>query len=108
MPSVPDPVRVQVDSDAQTLAVEWADDHTSVFPLDALRRACPCAECQGKRVDVIQPPDEHNGSPNRRWTDVQVEPAGSIGIRIQWDDGHNAGIFRWDRLRGLQPPGCDG
>jgi len=108
MADVPNPVRVQVNTDAQTLTVEWADDNMSVFPLDALRRACPCAECQGKTVDVILPPDEQEEAPRRRWTDVAVEPAGSIGIRIEWDDGHNAGIFRWDRLHRLQPPGSDG
>jgi DUF971 family protein len=105
MNEVPPPVRVQVSTDEQTLTVEWSDDHMSVFPLDALRRACPCAECQGKTVDVILPPDAHDGAPDRQWTDLDVEPAGSIGIRIEWDDGHNAGIFRWDRLRRLQPPG---
>ena len=107
MADVPTPVRVQVNTDEQTLTVEWADDYTSVFPLDALRRACPCAECQGKAVDAIAPPPGRDGSPDRRWTDLDVEPAGSIGIRITWDDGHNAGIFRWDRLRRLQPPETD-
>ena len=105
MADVPNPVRVQVNTDEQTLTVEWADDHTSVFPLDALRRACPCAECQGKEIDAIAPPRDRDAQPDRRWMDLDVEPAGSIGIRIAWDDGHNAGIFRWDRLRRLQPPG---
>jgi DUF971 family protein len=44
-----------------------------------------------------------DAAPDRRWTDLDIEPAGSIGVRITWDDGHNAGIFRWDRLRRLQP-----
>ena len=108
MDDLPSPVRVQIDTDAQTLMVEWADDHTSMFPLNALRRACPCAECQGKAVDAIAPPQDRDSAPNRRWTDLDVEPAGSIGIRIEWDDGHNAGIFRWDRLRRLQPPEANG
>jgi len=100
---VPDPSRIQVDTDAQTLTVEWTDGHTSVFPLSRLRTACPCAECGGKAVDHIPPPEATDASPNRTWTDLDIEPAGSIGIRITWDDGHNAGIFRWDRLRRLQP-----
>jgi DUF971 family protein len=100
---VPAPSRIQVDTDAQTLTVEWTDGHQSVFPLSRLRAACPCANCEGKAVDYIPPPDEAGAAPDRRWTDLDVEPAGSIGIRITWDDGHNAGIFRWDRLRRLQP-----
>jgi len=100
---VPTPNRIRVDTDAQTLTIEWADDHRSVFPLSQLRAACPCANCEGKSVDHIPPPDETAAPPDARWTDLDVEPAGSIGIRITWDDGHNAGIFRWDRLRRLQP-----
>lgn len=103
---MPAPTRLQVDTDAQTLTITWAENHTSVFPLDALRQACPCANCGGKSVDAIAPPAEsHN--PETTWTDLSIEPAGSVGIRITWDDGHNAGIFRWDRLRRLQPPATE-
>jgi DUF971 family protein len=109
MSDTPDPVRVQVDTDAQTLTVVWSDDHDSVFPLHKLREACPCAECQGKAVDHIPQPEAAvlDDEANPRWPNLaieSIEPAGSIGIRIEWDDGHNAGIFRWDRLRRLQPP----
>lgn len=109
MSDTPDPLRVQVDADAQTLTVEWSDDHDAVFPFHELREACPCAECGGKAVEHIPPPDaaSSNDEPNPHWPDLaiaSIEPAGSIGIRIEWDDGHNAGIFRWDRLRRLQPP----
>ena len=98
----PTPTQIQVDTDAQTLTVAWADGHASVFPLGRLRAACPCANCEGKAVEHIAPPDD-TASPAQRWTDLDIEPAGSIGIRITWDDGHNAGIFRWDRLYRLQP-----
>lgn len=100
----PDPARIRVDTDAQTLTIEWADGHASVFPLHRLRAACPCATCEGDTIDHIAPPEVSDTPPEPRWTDLRVEPAGSVGIRITWDDGHNAGIFRWDRLRRLQPP----
>jgi DUF971 family protein len=111
MSDVPDPVRVQVDADARTLAVAWSDDHASVFPLHRLREACPCAECQGKAIDYIPPPgaasvDDEPGDQGPDLSIESIERAGSIGIRITWGDGHNAGIFRWDRLRRLQPPGA--
>ena len=98
------PTSVRVDTDAQTLTIEWEDEHTAIFPLDDLREACPCANCQGSSVDHISPPDASDAPASRRWTDLNIIPAGSVGIRIEWDDGHNAGIFRWDRLRALQPP----
>ena len=101
--SVPNPTRIEVDIDAQTLTVKWADGHSSVFPLNRLRAACPCANCGGKAVEQVAPPGAADASPDRRWTDLDIEPSGSVGICITWDDGHNAGIFRWSRLRRLQP-----
>jgi DUF971 family protein len=101
----PAPERVEVDIKMQRLVIEWTDDHASVFPLDALRQACPCAECQGQEVERITKPSFFDiFRQKNRWQDLKVEKAGSVGLRIHWDDGHSGGIFRWDRLRKLQPP----
>ena len=40
-----------------------------------------------------------------RWEKLKVEPSGSIGLRLTWDDGHNTGIYTWERLRAMCP--CD-
>ncbi len=40
-----------------------------------------------------------------QWRRVKVEVAGSIGLRLTWDDGHNSGIYTWGRLRAMCP--CD-
>lgn len=101
------PTRVRVDTDAQTLTIEWSEPpsgQTSVFPLRRLREACPCANCGGHEIDHIDPPEPSDPEPDTHWTNLHVEPAGSVGIRITWDDGHNDGIYRWDRLRRLQSP----
>jgi DUF971 family protein len=101
----PAPERIEVDTKMQRLNIEWADGHASVFPLDALRQACPCAECQGDTIERITTPRFLDiFRQENRWTNVQVELAGSVGLRITWDDGHSGGIYRWDRLRELQPP----
>lgn len=101
----PAPERVDVDTRLQRLVIEWSDGHAQVFPFDALREACPCAECQGGSVDRIEKPGFLDLFRRKdRQENVEVEQAGSIGLRITWDDGHNAGIFRWPRLRDLQPP----
>lgn len=94
------PRRVAIDTPAQTMTIEWADGHRSVLALDMLRRACPCASCQRRR--------EHGGEnprPSRDWTDVQAETVGSYGLRLDWDDGHNDGIYTWKRLRALDRDG---
>jgi DUF971 family protein len=36
-----------------------------------------------------------------------LEPAGAYALRIVWGDGHNAGLYRWESLRGYCPcPAC--
>ena len=40
-----------------------------------------------------------------QWTRVKVQVAGSIGLRLIWDDGHSSGIYTWQRLRAMCP--CD-
>ena len=102
---IPPPERVSLDVKMQRLNIEWADGHASVFPLDGLRQACPCAECEGQKVERIPKPDFFQiFRQTNRWTHVDIEKAGSVGLRITWDDGHSGGIYRWDRLRELQPP----
>ena len=38
-----------------------------------------------------------------RWDNVKAEVAGSVGLRLHWDDGHNSGIYTWARLRAMCP-----
>lgn len=105
MPAATTPERVEIDTDAQTVTINWADGHQSVFPLDGLRRACPCAQCRGKREKSGDLPDPSifEEPPRRTWSDVQAETVGSYGLRFTWDDGHNDGIYTWKRLRAMSP-----
>jgi DUF971 family protein len=32
---------------------------------------------------------------------VQAETVGGYGLRLDWDDGHNDGIFTWQRLHAM-------
>lgn len=106
MPHTTPPDRLAIDIDAQTVTIDWADGHRSVFPLDGLRRLCPCAQCRGGHAHMSTPPDPAllDEPPRRRWTEVQAEPVGRYGLRFTWDDGHSDGIYTWERLRALRPP----
>ncbi|MGH7163881.1 MAG: DUF971 domain-containing protein [Planctomycetota bacterium] len=80
------------------LAVAWADGTEQEFEVYELRCACPCASCvdetTGKRTLV----------PARVPRDVRpvrVQSVGNYGLRIAWSDGHDTGIYTWERLRGL-------
>ena len=36
-----------------------------------------------------------------------AEPVGNYAIRINWNDGHNTGIYSWDHFRRICPcPEC--
>ncbi|PSQ79284.1 MAG: DUF971 domain-containing protein [Bacteroidetes bacterium QH_8_67_23] len=100
------PEQVALDASAQTLSVHWADGHTSTYPLDGLRRACPCAHCQGHGGDAPGP-EVFDAPPEREWTDVRAETVGGYALRLRWDDGHDTGLYRWTYLRALCPcPEC--
>ena len=104
----PVPVSIVVDREAQTLSITWKDGHRSVFPLDGLRRACPCASCQGHgKMDQLPDPGIFRVPALMRWNNLRLEAAGSVGLRLIWDDGHNTGIHTWTRLRAMCPcPQC--
>ena len=82
------------------LAVKWTDGRESYYGLPALRRACPCAECQGEsdlfgNVAGGQPkPVSEKGVQLVRITNV-----GGYAIQPIWGDGHASGIYTFDYLR---------
>jgi DUF971 family protein len=36
---------------------------------------------------------------------VRLFPVGNYAVRFIWDDGHDSGMYSWDRLRQMCP--CD-
>ena len=32
---------------------------------------------------------------------LQLEHCGNYALKIDWNDGHNTGLFTWERLHGL-------
>ncbi len=102
------PGSITVDRQTQTLSLIWKDGHETVFPLDGLRRACPCAGCQGHgKMHELPDPEIFEVPALMQWNNVQLRTAGSVGLRLVWDDGHDTGIHTWKRLRAMCPcPAC--
>ena len=81
-------------------AVVWDDGHESYYPLEALRRACPCAACSGE-------PDlfgrmAMGPRPNYRPESFQLNGVSQIGnyaLQPNWMDGHTYGIWTFESLR---------
>jgi DUF971 family protein len=83
--------------------VTWSDGHVSVFEGRALRQACACAACvhEWSGQPLLDPATI---SPDVRAEAIEL--TGRYGIRIRWSDGHDTGIYTYDRLRALCP--CEG
>ena len=96
---------ISVNHDEQTLTIDWADGHRSVYGLDGLRRACPCAECAGGHANMGRPADPtvFADPPRQKWTINHMQESGHYAMQIFWGDGHDSGIYRWEYLRQLCP-----
>ncbi len=96
---------ITVDHETQTMEARWADGHQSTYPLEGLRRSCPCVHCQGghenmgKQVD----PEIFREAPKQNWRINDVKVVGSYAVQIYWADGHNSGLYKFERLRDMCP-----
>lgn len=93
------PVAVQKIGDE--LAIAWSDGGESYFKLEQLRKACPCATCQGEPDAmgvVVRPRNEHSAE-SFDLTGWQF--VGGYGLQPRWADGHQTGIYSYSYLREL-------
>lgn len=105
---IPDKLRpsdITVDRQAHEVRIAWNDGHASVYPLDALREACPCAECRGghDRMGPEFDPDLISLTPARSYEVRDVQLVGKYAVQFTWSDGHDAGIYTWKYLRRICP-----
>lgn len=80
--------------------VTWQDGHVSVYPARQLRLACPCAGCVDEitgEIRLVETSIPQNVHP------VKIDLIGRYAVSITWSDGHNTGIYAFDRLRALCP-----
>ena len=71
------------------VGVQWVDGHDSIFPLENLRRFCPCNECGGEVDGSI--PEGHQRM-------LQLSRLGTTGLYIGWADGHET-LYTTTQLR---------
>ena len=92
-----DPVKIKKLT-AQKLMIEWSDGHESYYVGPVLRGLCPCATCQdedtGQRLILpIHIPDSLEFK--------KIDLVGQYALQFEWSDGHQTGIYSFDRLREL-------
>ena len=88
--------------DPRTLAITWNDGAKSLIDVRALRLACGCAHCVDEWTgEALLAPD----SVAEDVAPVGIESVGRYAIQIEWTDGHNTGIYPFERLRLLSDKG---
>ena len=83
------------------LALAWEDGEESYLPFEILRKACPCAACQGEpdvTGKVLLPKVNYN---EKSFDLLRYEVVGGYALQLFWADGHNTGIYSYAYLRGL-------
>ncbi|MDH3284464.1 MAG: DUF971 domain-containing protein [Acidobacteriota bacterium] len=78
------------------LGIVWSDGEEHYVAGRLLRAHCPCASC----VDEMT--GERRLDPAALPSDLVLEswtPVGSYAIALRWSDGHDTGIFTFERLR---------
>ena len=83
------------------LALVFADGRECYLPLPMLRRACPCAACQGEpdaMGRVMRPIVEHGP---KAFDLTKVEQVGGYALQLHWADGHATGLYTYQYLRKL-------
>ena len=92
MKTVPTDLRAQ--REQGVLLVTWNEKNVE-FPFKFLREQCSCAHC------VNEWTGERMLDPASIPADITIdnmELVGSYAVRIHWSDGHNSGLYTWERL----------
>ena len=86
------------------LALSFSDGTEVYIPLPTLRRACPCAQCQGEpdALGRVQRPIVEHGP--GAFELLKFQGVGGYALQPFWEDGHSVGIYSYPyllRLAGL-------
>ena len=80
------------------LVIAWDDGSNSRYRVFDLRVACPCANCVDE-LTGIRRLDPATIPPSV--VPVRITSVGNYALQIVWTDGHDTGIYSFDRLREL-------
>jgi DUF971 family protein len=100
------PTRLALDPDGHVL-IEWSDGRRLRYSFRKLRDACPCATCREKRDAPPQPANllpvlsPQEAAP---LTVTGMKPVGNYAYTIAFSDGHDTGIYSFERLLELGEP----
>ncbi|HID00837.1 MAG TPA: DUF971 domain-containing protein [Piscirickettsiaceae bacterium] len=87
------PTRIELDTQAKRLTITFENGETFTYSCEFLRVHSQSAEVVGHRPEdyQLQVGKENVGC-------EAITPVGQYGIKIHFDDGHDTGIYTWERL----------
>jgi len=71
------------------IGIQWTDGHDSIFPLENLRRYCPCNACAGGVQGEISAAAQRL---------LQLSRLGDAAVYLGWVDGHET-LYTTAQLR---------
>ena len=86
------------------LQIEWSNGQISEHSAAQLREVCPCASCREKRNAQSAPTGQLPvlSIEETKPTEIAgIKPVGNYAYGIQFNDGHDTGIFTLEFLREL-------
>lgn len=105
------PVGLKRDGQSRDLIIQWNDGREDRITCRRLRDSCCCATCRAQieASGKTAVPGAGKADPFRILTPAETRPlevlgmtpVGNYAYHIEFSDGHNTGIFTFDRLRRL-------
>jgi DUF971 family protein len=97
MQEKPTPRDLKASREERVLRVLWPD-REDIVPFVQLRGECQCAHC------VNEWTGERLLDPATISAEISIERmelVGNFAVRVYWSDGHQSGLYTWERLRTL-------
>lgn len=87
------PTEIKLHQKSRMLEITFSDDECFQLPYELLRVYSPSADVSGHGPgqEVLQLGKKNVGV-------TAVQPAGSYAMQINFDDGHDTGLFTWEYL----------
>ncbi len=99
--AVPVPYAVRRVDEGRVVEIEWEQGgHKGRYAARDLRLACACAAC------VEEMTGRPMLDPARVSADVRaltLRLVGAYAVHVAWSDGHDTGIYPWERLLAICP-----
>lgn len=93
METRPWPTEIRLKRGARLLEVDFDTGENFALPAEYLRVESPSAEVQGHGAGPAAT------VPGKAQVGIEaLDPVGNYAVRITFTDGHNTGLYSWDRL----------